>query len=127
MSNKYLVGVYGSLKKGYYNHRVLGDSKLLGTIKTNPAFTMYSLGPFPALSRNGNTAIHMEIYEVDEQTLHRLYRLEGYSGTRGSKHNMYDTMDIDTPYGKAEIFYMTNENHLRKHEVVKDGNWKIRS
>jgi gamma-glutamylcyclotransferase (GGCT)/AIG2-like uncharacterized protein YtfP len=124
---KYLLSVYGSLKKGFHNHPILRDAKFLGTHVTNPEFTMYSLGAYPAITRSGNTAIHVEIYEVDESTLRRVYRLESYSGVRDSSANWYDTLDIDTPWGRAEMFYFKNSGHMTRERVVESGNWGLQS
>lgn len=120
---KKLIFVYGTLKKGFGNHRVMGDSKLLGEVNIK-GFRMYSLGGYPALTL-GNNEIKGEVYEVtDENTLKNIYRLEGYSGVRDSSSNWYDTTDVDTKYGKAELFYMKNENEFNNRPVVTDGIWK---
>ena len=73
-----LVAVYGSLRKGLGNHRVLGDSKLVSTGIVQ-GFGMYSMGGFPALTTLANkTDVVVEVYEVDNDTMRRLDRLEGY-------------------------------------------------
>lgn len=122
----YLLSVYGTLKKGFSNHRILsdGNAKLLGKLTTEPIFTMYHLGGYPAITKNGNTALQVEIYEVDESTLRRVYRLENYTGKRDSPSNWYDTLDIDTPWGKAEMFYFKGTPEYSRG-IVKSGNWGL--
>lgn len=119
---KKLIFVYGTLKKGHHNHHVMGQSELLGEVQIT-GFKMYSLGGYPALTR-GEDTITGEVYEVtDENTLKNIYRLEGYSGVRDSSSNWYDTTDVSTKWGKAELFYMKNENTYSNRPVVKSGIW----
>lgn len=100
------IAVYGTLKRGNgnYNYLLKGKSKFLGQFKTNPQFTMYSLGGFPAVVPKGNTSITVEVFEVDDHVKASVDSLEGYSGTRNSPHNWYDTISLDTPWGESEMY-----------------------
>ena len=73
--HKYKVAVYGSLRQGFGNHRILGDSKLLGN-EWIPGFEMFQLGSYPGI-RKGESSILTEVYEVSGETLERLDTLEG--------------------------------------------------
>jgi gamma-glutamylcyclotransferase (GGCT)/AIG2-like uncharacterized protein YtfP len=75
-----LVFVYGTLMQGEHNHRLLAteDAAYLGPCTTEPAFTMYHLGGFPAVAPEGDTAIRGELYVVGDATLAALDRLEGH-------------------------------------------------
>lgn len=66
--------VYGSLKSDRYNNHMLKESKLVG--KTRVVGTMYSLGAYPALLKEGTNKYDAEIWEVDENTHHRIQRME---------------------------------------------------
>jgi gamma-glutamylcyclotransferase (GGCT)/AIG2-like uncharacterized protein YtfP len=70
------VFVYGSLRKGMHNHRVMGSSKLLAEA-TLTGFDMYQVSSFPAIVV-GEGGVKGEIYLVDNATLARLDRLEGH-------------------------------------------------
>lgn len=118
--DKYIIGVYGTLKKDRSNHRFLKNSKFLGTLCSKELFTMYDMGGFPALTE-GNTSIHFEIYKVDYETLRKIYNLEGYSGIRDSIRNWYDTMDIQTQWGKAEMFYLKTKPV--NCPIIENGYW----
>lgn len=87
----YLVFVYGSLKRGFHNHRLLENSKFLGPAKTTAEYEMFPLagGAFPVIVP-GNYAINGELYEVDETTLKLLDRLE-------SNGSMYQREVTDIP------------------------------
>lgn len=120
-----LIAVYGTLKKGFGNHRVMGNSKLLGEHLTPRKFTMHSFGGFPGITTGGETKILCEIYEVnDPTTLERIYSLEGYSGIRDSERNWYDTLLIKTKWGEAEIFYFKDAAKLTGHPTVQSGIWQ---
>lgn len=68
--------VYGTLKKGGYNHHLLKDAKFLG--EATIFGKLYSMGSFPAMKEDGEqtSAVHGEVYEVDGFT--KLDRLEGH-------------------------------------------------
>jgi gamma-glutamylcyclotransferase (GGCT)/AIG2-like uncharacterized protein YtfP len=127
-----LYATYGTLRSGWGNNRILCDEngeprrgvKYLGIMKTKPSFTMYGKhSGFPVLSPRGHTAITVEIFQVSDTAIIRsVNSLEGYSGSRGSKHNWYDTMDIETPWGLANIFIQDSEGRSRDN-VIESGDW----
>lgn len=120
MNRKYLVAVYGSLRRGMSNHQYyLSDSTYKGTFTTEPEYTMHSLSYYPGLKQNGNHSVVMEVYEVYEDVLDSLNRLEGYRP--GEKASFYDRIEINTPWGKAFTYIYVNE--LSKDSIVESGNW----
>ena len=124
-----LYAVYGTLRKDCGNHHVIeGEgSEFLGELQTEPKFSMYSLGGFPGVAEDGETAITVEIFKVtNEAIIRRVNGLEGYSGTRGSERNWYDTCEIETPWGKANMFTMNKLNGRGKHGIIESGDWKKR-
>ena len=117
---KHLVAVYGSLRKKQSNYEYhLSNSTYKGTFTTEPEYTLHSLSYYPGLKLNGNTSVVMEVYEVDEETLKTLNRLEGYCP--GEKSTFYDRIEIDTPWGKAFTYIYVNE--LSKDSIVESGDW----
>ncbi len=70
--------VYGTLLSGEPNHGVLRGSRCLGAVSTPPRFTLVDLGAFPGMLAEGTTAILGEVYEVDDDVLAKLDRLEGH-------------------------------------------------
>lgn len=115
-----VVAVYGSLKKGFGNHRVLRDAKYLSDAKIKG--TMYSLGGYPALSLHGNTDVMCELYEVaDEETMRGLDRLEGYN--EKSTRNFYERQKVETSGGPAWIYTMDHDSTLIDMPIVKSGVW----
>jgi gamma-glutamylcyclotransferase (GGCT)/AIG2-like uncharacterized protein YtfP len=78
-----LVFVYGSLKRGFRNHRLLAGSRLVGSGLTEPRYRLINLGPYPALieaswlpTADEPLSITGELYRIDGPTLAELDRLE---------------------------------------------------
>lgn len=116
MSNKLFV--YGTLKKGFYNHVLLEKSKFLGHHITGNEFTMVDLGAYPALLEEGTTPITGEVYEITSPIAHNIDRLEGYP-------HFYQRKEIDTPYGKARVYYMDSAEMFEKDvDVIEEGVWR---
>lgn len=116
-----LIAVYGTLREGCGNHRVMGDSQLLGVTKTPANFTLFDNGGFPFVHPSGNTAVTIEIYNVtNENTLRGIYGLEGYTGVRGHARNWYNTVDVQTQWGVAEMFVCREIPNL---PIIQSGDW----
>lgn len=85
--NDTLVFVYGTLKSGFPNHRVLRGSRFVDDGYTRNRFFFANLGRFPAILQDENctefknlrkVVVHGEIYSVNDSTLKDLDSLEGY-------------------------------------------------
>ena len=115
-----LVAVYGSLRKGLGNHRVLGGSELLWVCETPPHWEMFSLGGFPGI-RAGEGPITIEVYRVvSESVAYGLDSLEGYRGPN-SNNNFYDKCSVDTDFGSAEIYTLLKG--YEDCEAIDGGDW----
>lgn len=110
-----LVAVYGTLRKDQGNHRLLETAKYLGTDKTEPKFSMYSLGYFPYIVEQGDTAVTVEVYDVDDHTFDRLDALEGYPG-------FYNRKQIDTTSYKDVWVYLFDEATSDDYQID-SGDW----
>ncbi|WP_041440137.1 gamma-glutamylcyclotransferase [Thermovibrio ammonificans] len=76
-NGKVKLFVYGSLKRGYWNNRLLRKCRYLGTGVTKEPFKLYSVG-FPyAVPDSRGLPVKGEVYEVDLKTLKDLDNLEG--------------------------------------------------
>jgi len=118
-----LYAVYGSLKRGFGNHRLLQnkDAKFIGTTKTKARFSLYSLGGFPGIKNDGKTAVEIEVFDVQTPELEsRLDMLEGYGGAN-SRYNMYNKEVIDTEFGKAFIY--TYNGGVSEDRFIEAGKW----
>lgn len=114
------VAVYGSLRQGFHNHPLIEGSEYLGTTMTVDEYTMYDLGSFPAVCLTfPYSQIVVEVYDVDESTMFRLNRLEGYRGE--GMDNFYDRSLVETEaFGAC---YMYHTGPMVRSEVVRSGDW----
>ncbi len=71
---KYKVFVYGTLKKGFRLHKYLKNAKFLGEGFIQ-GYDMYLVSWYPAVVK-GKGIVYGEIYEVDEETLKILDKVE---------------------------------------------------
>ncbi len=105
-----LIACYGSLKKGFYNHKALGlDAEFLGTV---PVWgVMYWNGSYPKLYKaNGNFGTE-SLFDVSKQAKHEveIYRISPECAKVVSimeEGAGYVAEEIETPYGAAVIYYM---------------------
>jgi gamma-glutamylaminecyclotransferase len=74
-----LVFVYGTLQKGFHNHRLLEVSSYCGPAKTADRYVLRSRPQgIPFVGRDKAVSqIEGELYEVSDATLRRLDQLEG--------------------------------------------------
>jgi gamma-glutamylcyclotransferase (GGCT)/AIG2-like uncharacterized protein YtfP len=91
------VFVYGTLKRGFRNHRLLVSCALLGGGATVPTYKMIETS-FPVImpDRNGKP-VAGEIYSVDDETLERLDQLE----KEGSSYDR-KLIDVISPLAGGE-------------------------
>lgn len=84
------VFVYGTLKRGFENHGLLGASTFIDEASTLTPYRMLD-GKFPVLRDAGpdRMCIAGELYDVDAQTLKALDELEGVA------EGMYDRIEIE--------------------------------
>ena len=110
------VFVYGTLKKGGGNHRLLNGCKFVGEHITENEHTMVDFGPFPAILEGGTTPITGEVYVINNSVAGDLDRLEG-------DPSMYQRKIIDTEYGKALVYYMKELGAHHKYGIIESGVW----
>jgi len=95
---KVLVSVYGTLKQGWGNHRLLNKSpKYTGTIGVD---SLDGVG-FPIVKLGNRYKLYVEVYEVDESELRRLDSLEGYRA--GQAPHFYDRKVVDVDVDGAQV------------------------
>lgn len=70
--------VYGTLRRGYWNHHYIAHCRFIGKGLTKEKYAMFCTG-IPFVCREPKTSrIVGELYEVDEETLKRVDSLEGH-------------------------------------------------
>jgi gamma-glutamylaminecyclotransferase len=110
------VFVYGTLMKGEPNHRLLEKAAFIGAARTQPRFNMISLGGCPAILPDGTTAIDGELYDVDDETLAHLDRLEGHP-------RYYRRTEIAVAGGRAHAYLL--QGGLGFGDLIASGSWRV--
>lgn len=102
------VFVYGTLKQGWGNHRLLEHSKFLGMRTTKDVYDLRNCG-FPYAIRNPEEGRKVlgELYEIDEQTLVNLDRLEGHP-------HHYQRTDVELDGMDETVMMYTVEDTFRE-------------
>lgn len=71
------IFVYGTLKRGCRNHRVLEAAEFLGEAWTEPGYGMVNCGSYPGLVRKSDDgSVSGELYRVNAELLAVLDRFE---------------------------------------------------
>lgn len=88
------IAVYGSLKKGRYNHSFLSEMKMIGT--TTVKGTLYRVSSYPALVDEGENEYDAEVYEVDDYIYERIKRMEIGAGYKETlvRCNILESLDV---------------------------------
>lgn len=124
MKEKVNVAVYGSLRKGFHNHRLLENENcnFIGFAKTKPEYTLFPISSFPGIKKNGNTSVLVEIYEVDKKYLPFIDSLEGYR--EGETPTFYDrqsiSVDMDGLNVETYIYEYVRNN---TNTIIESGDW----
>jgi len=114
---QHLVFTYGTLRKGEVNHHLLAQARFVTEARTEPCFDLFDLGPFPAMSTGGETAVFGEIYAVDEATLARLDRLEGHP-------SFYQRTQIRLEGGQEVETFLMGRARMRGCALIPSGDWR---
>lgn len=100
------VAVYGTLLAGEPNYQVGADA--VGRTPCAITGTLYDTGyGFPAFVPQGTTEVKAELLEVDEATMERLDRLEGYPRLYGHRK-----MAVRLPDGQDDTAWVYMMNRL---------------
>ena len=117
------IAVYGTLREGYHNNTVLGDSVKIGLGWTKDKYQLTASGiPFvhPSIALH---PVRVEVYEVTDKQLPQVDRLEGYNPANhgGSWYKRLPT-DIVLDDGneiEASVYFNEEEGS----ELIKTGDY----
>jgi gamma-glutamylaminecyclotransferase len=81
-ARKTVLFVYGTLKRGQRNHRLIADQHFLGEAITEPFYRVIDLGPHPGLivDHTNGLALRGELWAVSECCLAELDEFEEVPG-----------------------------------------------
>lgn len=117
-----LIATYGTLRLGQSNNGVLKRTNAIyiGEFQSEPEFTMYSVfDSYPALVKDGNTSITIQVFKASDEGLEDVDALEGYYPD--SDHYHYNRIKIATPWGPAYLYVY--DEHPKDYKVIESGDW----
>ncbi len=113
------VAVYGTLKRGRSNSRVLQGSRFIGT-DTLPDLALYHLGAYPGAVEERSFSVHVEVYAVTEPTLEALDELEDFFPERPGT-SLYIRRTMDTRHGPAWVYIYNRP--VKTIQRLNSGRW----
>lgn len=111
-----LVAVYGTLKKDYGRYPSLQPIADKGPwwLKDH---VMKHVGYYPAVIPFEGYDSLCEVYEVPAERMIALDAIEGVSS------DLYRRKQVDTPWGKAEIYYQPESRLRNGDDIIPSGVW----
>jgi gamma-glutamylcyclotransferase (GGCT)/AIG2-like uncharacterized protein YtfP len=122
----FFVAVYGSLKRGFGNHKRLSQTKIEFEGFIKGGFDMYSLSSYPALCVNPDSdfGIDVEVYPLDEQLLKSLDSLEGYPNFYTRDLVWVRPYDSPNDLYSCWVYYIVNKGSMNARKKVTEVNDK---
>jgi gamma-glutamylcyclotransferase (GGCT)/AIG2-like uncharacterized protein YtfP len=110
------VFVYGTLKRGQYNHHWIDGGIYLGRRQLR-GVQLHHLGAYPMAVLTGSDAVsHGELYRVKAAGLNHLDQLEGYPG-------FYDRTELQLCDGTTAWVYHGRLEQVSKAPLIPLGDW----
>ena len=113
-----LVAVYGTLKRGECNHRLLAASRCLGPVLIS-RLRLYNLGPYPMAVACADPAatVAAELYAVSAAVLAQLDELEDHP-------REYERRLLPLTDGRLAWVYLGRCGQVRGCPLLADGLWQ---
>jgi len=117
-----IVAVYGNLRSGFDNHKLLADSQPIGKGWLT-GYRMGNFGDFPgvAFTHEYNQRVRVEWYKVTDATLEAMDRLEEYYPD-ALDSSLFVRKQVHSPYGKGWI-YVYNQA-FQPTNIIEYGDWE---
>lgn len=125
LSTKTLLFVYGSLRKGMYNHYLLERNSLQIATARIKGFSLYSLGSYPAIQEcdDEDSFVCGEIYDVGSlRTYEQIDMME--LGARYSR-KMVKAVDIAGNEYDVLTYVFPKERDMSFNNKVMHGDWVL--
>lgn len=118
-SDRVRLFVYGLLLEGEREHALLAGSKLLGPVRTQPAFYLVDLGVYPALVPGGQVSVVGELYLVSKATRFEL-------DVKRQCPILFQRTIVTLEDGSEAEAYTMREEQVRGKRRLKLGDWRGR-
>ena len=114
-----LVAVYGTLKRGYGNHRWAerDGAEFVGEGYTDKLFAMFD-GPFPRVIDNGSDAIAVEVFKIPDSPTN-MDMLEGHPS-----HFRRELVEVMVNKKKEEAWMYLYQYPTEGMTHIQSGKWE---
>lgn len=128
-----LLFVYGTLRQQFGNHHYLSNAIFLGKATTELKYVMHASSSIPFVSQSMAVShIVGEVYEVDDNTLANLDRLEGckviaQEPLQCDANSWYTREQVPVRWadgGNYQIVWMYFNEHETRHNIISTGDFK---
>jgi len=75
-----ILFVYGTLRTGEKNHRLMNGSYFIGNTTTKPQYSILDLGEYPGLIEGGSDSVPGEVWLVSSKNMSKIDQLENVAG-----------------------------------------------
>jgi len=108
------VFVYGTLKRNHGRglNMFSGAKFIAESMTADNHYRLYDFGAFPAVTFGGSHRITGEVFEINDDVLEDLDRIEGYH------QGFYQRKKIQTLHGEAWMYYIPDIENYRVDEIV---------
>lgn len=111
--------VYGLLLEGEREHELLASARLLGKVRTAPAYTLVDLDVYPALLVGGNVSVAGELYEIDKKTRFEI-------DVKKQVPALFQRVKVTLEDGTEAETYAMRDEQVRGKRRLKNGSWRER-
>jgi gamma-glutamylaminecyclotransferase len=117
----FTVFVYGTLKRGFDNHRILANSKFISTAHTlhsYPMISIYKAFPYLIDVEGEGFCVNGEVYETNYRTMLRIDELKG----RPDHYTMREIEVVleDKTVVKAIVYFLAEKIQYDKYPFLKE-------
>ncbi|MDQ0160025.1 gamma-glutamylcyclotransferase [Alkalibacillus salilacus] len=121
------VFVYGTLRYGERNHRIIAGEKLVAYQASILGRMVDTESDFPAIVLDDSSWVYGEVYEVSEETLIKINALEGDEPKQDPYYERVQ-VEVKTGHGflNAYTYYMT-ANQVKEWSTIASGDWRLES
>ncbi|WP_173916369.1 gamma-glutamylcyclotransferase [Halobacillus sp. Marseille-Q1614] len=117
--------VYGTLCKNEPNHHLLEDAQLVSEQAWVHGSLYRGKSYYPLLTHSESELVYGELYNIDESTLNKIDKLEGYSPSDPSSLFTREKVKVTSEYFTNQAFTYFASPPLEKVEKIEHGDWKV--
>lgn len=111
------VFIYGSLKKGFFNHSLIEEYPKNKFIRKGfvEGYELYLLWSYPGIKPSSqNDKLYVELYSLTDEVFEVIDRMERLAG--------YTPTEVEDDEGNKGVIYVY-DREVNKDNIISSGNW----